>query len=164
MGDSSVKPGAVLAGKFRVERIMAEGNTGMVVAAWHLELERPVALKFLLPRALAKAETVMRFEREARAAVRLRSDHVARVLDVGTLDNGSPYIAMELLEGNDLALVLAKQGAFPVVTAVDYIMQAAVAIAEAHAHGIVHRDLKPGNLFLTRRSDGTPLVRVYLSS
>src|SRR4051794_14111572 len=105
-----VREGEILAGKFRVERVLGIGGMGVVVAATHLQLEQLVALKFVLPSAMQSAEAVERFSREARAAVRLRSEHVARVLDVGTMDTGSPYIVMEFLEGKDLATVVGERG------------------------------------------------------
>jgi serine/threonine-protein kinase len=155
-----VRPGDVLAGKYRVERVLGEGGMGVVVAARHLQLDQIVALKFLLPEMVANPEALGRFMREARNAVRLRSEHVARIIDVGTLDTGAPYIVMEFLEGSDVAGVLAHQRVLPIPVAVDFILQACDAIAEAHALGIIHRDLKPQNLFVTRRHDGTSLVKV----
>jgi eukaryotic-like serine/threonine-protein kinase len=155
-----VRPGDVLAGKYRVERVLAVGGMGVVVAAKHAQLDQLVALKFVLSAAADNPDAVERFVREARAAVRLRSEHVAKVLDVGTLDTGAPYIVMEYLEGSDLAAVLRAQGPLPVSDAADYIVQACDAVAEAHSLGIIHRDLKPQNLFLTRRADGSPLVKV----
>jgi serine/threonine-protein kinase len=150
------KVGTVLAGKYQVKRVLGEGGVGVVVAAKHLELRRPVALKLLHHNG---REHVVRLEREARAAARLQSDHVAKVLDVGRLPSGAPFIVMELLEGEDLGETV-KRGQLPIATAVDYVLQACEAIAEGHAHGIVHRDLKPRNLFLTRRINGQPLVKV----
>jgi serine/threonine-protein kinase len=159
-GSIPVSPGDVLADKYRVDRVLGVGGMGVVVAATHLQLGQHVALKFMLPQALALAAYVERFLREARAAVRLKSDHVARVLDVGTLASGSPYMVMEYLDGSDLGAVVEQQGPLPVVAAVDYVLQACDAVAEAHSLGIVHRDLKPKNLFLTGRNDGRPLVKV----
>ena len=156
----SVKPGDVIAGKFRIERVLGEGGMGVVVAAMHIGLEQRVAIKLMLPSALAYPENVARFEREARAAVRLKSEHVAKVSDVGRLESGAPYMVMEYLEGKDLDQVITDSGKVPVTTAVDYVVQAAEAVAEAHALGIVHRDLKPKNLFLTTRLNGTALVKV----
>jgi serine/threonine-protein kinase len=132
---------------------------GVVVLAMHLELDERVAMKFLLPHAIANAEAAARFVREARAAVKIKSEHVARVSDVGRLDNGAPYIVMEFLEGSDLSAVLAR-GPLPCEDAVDFVLQASDAMAEAHAAGIVHRDLKPSNLFMSMRSDGTPIIKV----
>src|SRR5580692_4991663 len=96
---AGVREGDVLAGKYRVERVLGLGGMGVVVVATHLQLDQKVALKFMLPDALQHPSLVERFAREARAAVRLKSDHVARVLDVGTLHTGSPYMVMEYLEG-----------------------------------------------------------------
>lgn len=160
MTESPFKEGELLAGKYKVERMIAKGGMGVVVAAMHEGLDQRVALKFLLPEGASDTDAIGRFLREARAAVRLRSEHVAKVLDVGTLDTGSPYIVMEYLEGRDLQAVLTERGRLPAQTAVSYVLQACEAIAEAHAHGIVHRDLKPSNLFLTRRNDGTPCIKV----
>jgi serine/threonine-protein kinase len=159
-GSIPVSLGEVLAGKYRVDRILGVGGMGVVVAATHLQLDQRVALKFMLPEGLAHPSLVERFVREARAAVRLKSDHVARVLDVGTLDSGSPYMVMEYLDGSDLGSVVGDQGPMLVAAAVDCVLQACDAVAEAHALGIVHRDLKPRNLFLTRRNDGRALVKV----
>jgi len=145
-----VAVGEIVAGKYRVERVLGAGGMGIVVAAQHIELRQMVAIKFVLPDALENAEAVERFIREARAAVRLRSEHVARVLDVGTLKSGAPYMVMELLEGFDLEQVLTREGPLSVERVAQCIIQACEALAEAHSLGIVHRDLKPQNLFLTR--------------
>ena len=155
-----VREGDILAGKFRIERVLGQGGMGVVVAATHLQLDERVALKFLLPEALQNPEAVARFAREARAAVKIKSEHVARVSDVGTLESGSPYLVMEYLEGQDLAAFVASRGALPIYDAVEFVLQACEALAEAHALGIVHRDLKPANLFVTVRADGTPCVKV----
>jgi serine/threonine-protein kinase len=155
-----VQPGDILAGKYTVERVLGVGGMGVVVRAMHMDLHQRVAVKFMLPRVAEQPESVIRFLREARAAARLHSDHVARVRDVGRLQTGEPYMVMEYLEGSDLASVLARDGPLPVTDAVDWLLQACEAIAEAHAAGIVHRDLKPSNLFLTRSPDGTPFVKV----
>jgi serine/threonine-protein kinase len=149
-----------LAGKYRVERILANGGMGVVLAAHHLQLDHPVALKFMLPKSVEDAEAQARFQREARAAARLRSQHVARVLDIGALEDGLPFIVMEYLEGQTLAKAVRSDGPLPVTRAVKYMLQACEALAEAHALGIVHRDLKPSNLFETRGPDGSPLIKV----
>ncbi len=157
---AGVALGEILAGKYRVERVLGIGGVGAVVAAHDLHLDQTVALKFLLPEALANADAVSRFTREARAAVKIRSEHVARVFDVSTLPNGAPYIVMEYLEGGDLAHWLVERGPLPVEQAVEFVLHAAVAVAEAHALGIIHRDLKPANLFCVRRSDGLLSIKV----
>src|SRR3954447_1577548 len=105
--------GDLLAGKYRVERVLGQGGMGVVVAATHIHLEQLVALKFIRHGALEGDEAVLRFLREARAAVRLKSEHVARVFDVGTLESGEPYMVMEYLEGQDLHAI-SKRGQLPV--------------------------------------------------
>ncbi|WP_437630125.1 protein kinase domain-containing protein [Sorangium sp. So ce854] len=152
--------GDVLADKYEVERVLGEGGMGVVVAARHLLLGERVAIKFLLPKARERADLVARFLREGQAAARIRSEHVTRVYDVGTLARGEPYLVMEYLEGTDLKALLRDRGPLPVELACDYLLQACEALAEAHALGIVHRDLKPGNLFLSQRADGSPLLKV----
>lgn len=152
--------GEVIADKYRVERVLGEGGMGVVVAATHVLLGQQVALKFLIGPARESPEARTRFLREARAAVRIQSDHVARILDVGALGDGSPYIVMEYLEGGDLASVLERSGPMPVEQAASYVMQACSALAEAHALGVVHRDIKPSNLFLARRADGSQRIKV----
>jgi len=154
-----VSPGDVLADKYRVERVLGAGGMGVVVAATHLELQEKVAVKFLHPEAIESPEAAARFLREARVAVKIRSENVARVIDVGRLENGAPYMVMEYLEGEDLAAQLLR-GALPIDTAVDYVIQACSAMAEAHKVGVVHRDLKPANLYVVRRSDGSPVIKV----
>ncbi len=152
--------GDLIAGKYQVEHVLGEGGVGVVVAAWHIALRQRVAIKLLLPQAMERPEAIARFLREARAAAAVQSEHVARVLDVGTLEDGVPYLVMEHLSGIDFARLLQERGPLPVPEIIDFILQAGEAIAEAHALGIVHRDLKPGNLFLTARADGSPLVKV----
>jgi serine/threonine-protein kinase len=158
--DGLPKEGDIIAGKYQVEKILGKGGMGVVVAARHTSLRQHVAVKFLLPKALTLPGAAERFLREARAAVAIKSEHVARVLDVGELESGAPYMVMEHLSGTDFGQVLKTRGSLPVKEAVDYMLQAFEAIAEAHALGVVHRDLKPGNLFLTTRADGSPLVKV----
>jgi serine/threonine-protein kinase len=157
---SPVAIGDVVAGKYRVERMLGHGGMGVVVAARHIDLDQPVALKFILPHALAGKGNVERFMREARAAVRLKSEHVAKVYDVGRDAEDRPFMVLELLEGMDLAKLTKTKGPLPVADSVEYVLQACEALVEAHAAGIVHRDLKPQNLFVTRRLNGTPLVKV----
>jgi serine/threonine-protein kinase len=150
----------VIAGKYRVERIIGRGGMGIVVAAWHLELDQRVALKFLMPELVERGESAERFRREARAAARIKSEHVVRVLDVGNWEGNAPYMVMEYLDGRDLSAELRERGQLTTKECVDYVLQAIEAVAEAHALGIVHRDLKPENLFLARRADGSRTVKV----
>src|SRR5262249_55196493 len=125
-----------------------------------VELGEAVALKFLRPEALKNSDLVARFAREARAAVKIKSEYVARVYDVGTMPDGAPFIVMEHLDGKDLYEVFRAPGSIPVKIAVEYMMQTCEALATAHASGVVHRDIKPENLFLTRRGEGLDIVKV----
>jgi serine/threonine protein kinase len=155
-----VELGDVLAGKYRIDRIIGAGGMGVVVAAEHVQLRQIVAIKFVHPDALGSSEALERFLREARAVVRLRSEHVARVIDVGALANGTPFMVMEFLCGSTLGTLVDEQSPLPIADVVHYVIQACEALAEAHSLGIVHRDLKPENLFLTHSVSGAPLVKV----
>ncbi len=152
--------GDVLGGKYRIDRVIGRGGMAIVAEATHTLLDQRVALKFLRPEMMTLPDVVARFDREARAVVKLKSDHVARVIDVGKTDAGIPYMVMEYLEGKDLGDTLAASGPLPVAQAVEYIIQACEGIGEAHARGIVHRDVKPENLFLVTTSDGWRSVKV----
>lgn len=154
------KIGDVVAGKYRLDALAGEGGMGVVYAAEHLVLKQRVAVKVLLPDAVASEATVERFAREARAAAKIDSEHVARVLDAGTTAAGSPFLVMEYLEGCDLEELLDLQRTVPVREAVDYLVQALVGLAHTHAASVVHRDLKPANLFLASRPDGTTAIKL----
>jgi predicted Ser/Thr protein kinase len=160
MSEVGVREGDIIAGKFRVERVLGRGGMGVVVAAHHIQLDTRVAIKFLLPSGMADQGAAARFLREAQAAAKITSEHVARVLDVAVLPTGEPFIVMEFLEGRDLAQQLRDEGPLPVALAIDSVMQACEALAEAHAMGIVHRDLKPANLFCARRPNGQVVCKV----
>ena len=121
---AGLKVGDIVDGKYEVTRVLGIGGMGLVLGATHLALRTPVALKLLLPSSLADQTTVARFEREARAAAMLKSEHVARVLDVGRITNGSPYMVMELLDGSDLEQVVESAGPLAPEVAVNYILQA----------------------------------------
>jgi eukaryotic-like serine/threonine-protein kinase len=133
---------------------------GKVVAAHRVDLDQWVAIKFLLPEVSTNPEAVARFASEARAAAKLKGEHVARVFDVGTLESGAPYMVMEYLEGEDLGTCIHQRGALPIAQAADFLIQACDAIAEAHSLGIIHRDLKPSNLFCIRGADGRIAIKV----
>ena len=154
-----VRVGDIVAGKYRVERVLGAGGMGCVVAARHLELEQRVALKLVRSDA-GEVATGSRLLLEAKAAVKLRGEHVARVFDVGRLPDGSPFLVMEYLEGSDLGALVAQNGPLAPSLAALYVRHACEGVAEAHAAGIIHRDLKPQNLFLTQRLDGSPCVKV----
>ncbi|MBA3454174.1 MAG: protein kinase [Deltaproteobacteria bacterium] len=149
----------VLLGKYRVERVLGRGGMGIVLQARHIALGEQVAIKVLDAGAVTPV-LVSRFLREAKAAARLRSEHVAAVADVGQLPDGIPYMVMELLDGQDLAQLVTEAGPLGGPLAATLVIQACDALAEAHSLGIVHRDLKPSNLFVSAREDGTPFLKV----
>jgi serine/threonine-protein kinase len=151
--------GAVLDGKYRVESLVAEGGMGIVILATHLQLDRRVAIKFLRATARQADGVLEQFEREAKLAAQIKSEHVVRVHDVGVLPALGPYMVMEYLEGENLGSLLGH-GPLPVPEAVDYVLQACDALAEIHALEIVHRDVKPDNLFLARRPPHAPIVKL----
>jgi serine/threonine-protein kinase len=154
------KIGDVIAGKYRLDKVAGEGGMGIVYAAEHLVLKQRVAVKVLLPDAALSEAVVERFAREARAAAKINSEHVARVLDAGTLPSGALFLVMEFLEGCDLEELSELQKTLPVKEVVDYLVQALEGLAHAHAAGVVHRDLKPANLFLACRPDGTNAIKL----
>jgi serine/threonine-protein kinase len=145
------KPAETIGGKYRLVRVLGEGGMGIVYEAMHLRLDQPVAIKFLRPDLLGPARSLVRLEREARAAARLRSPWFARVMDIDFTSQGLPYIVMELLSGRNLAEELAARGNLPAAEAVHWIRETCTAVQEAHGAGIVHRDLKPSNLFLAEQ-------------
>jgi hypothetical protein len=151
---------SVIAERYRVDRLLGAGGMGVVVAAEDLKTGGPVAIKFLLREEMKLPDGRERFVREARALLRLASEHVVRILDVGNLANGAPFIVMEYLEGEDLRARLAATGPGQPREVVDLMLQACEAVRSAHACGIVHRDLKPANLFLERREDGGTTLKV----
>ncbi len=152
--------GTILLGKYKIDKILGKGGMGVVVVARHLQLEQKVAIKFLHPAAMADPDVVIRFAREARVLAQIQSEHVVRILDVGQLAGGEPYMVMEFLEGTDLSRAVKVRGPLPLEEAVDYAIQACEPLAEAHVLNIIHRDLKPSNLYLARRADGTYTIKV----
>jgi serine/threonine-protein kinase len=149
----------ILNGKYTVEHVIGIGGMGVVCSAVHKQLKQRVAIKFLSGQ-MRSQELVDRFIREGQAAVRIKSEHIATVLDVGVLENGTPYLMMEHLAGADLSDYLLERKSLPIEEAVDFVLQALDALAVAHNAGVIHRDLKPSNLFVTQRADGSPLVKV----
>jgi serine/threonine-protein kinase len=158
-GDPTL-PGSIFAGKYRVEKVLGRGGMGIVLAARHLGLDEPVAIKVLLPAMMQVAGMVERFTREARASAKIKNDHVVRVTDVDSLPSGVPYMVMERLDGTDLAEHCKSVGQLSIADAVRYLVETCSAMGEAHAMGIIHRDLKPANLFLARRRDGAISIKV----
>jgi serine/threonine protein kinase len=146
---NSLETGQVIAGKYEILRPLGAGGVGVVVAARHLGLNAPVALKFLREEFVTHARAIERFTIEARASFRIKSRHVVRVFDVDRLADNRPFIVMELLDGRDLRAVLDEAGHLSIEQAVDFTLQACEALATAHAAHIIHRDVKPENLFIT---------------
>jgi serine/threonine protein kinase len=143
---------AVIAGRFRLNHPIGRGGMGSVWHATHLGLDIPCAVKFIEGEYASVAEAQARFEREAKAAATLRSPHVVQILDHGVCE-GTPYIAMELLEGEDLGKRLLKVGKLSPREVHGIVTQVCRALSKAHGLGIVHRDLKPDNIFLVRDDD-----------
>src|SRR5262245_47212839 len=145
-------PDTILAGKYRLTRQLGRGGMGSVWLAQHLTLDSPVAIKLMDPAIASSQEALQRFWREAQAAASLRSPHVVQILDHG-VDQGTPYIAMELLDGESLADRLARVGTLGPPETARIMTQVARAVRRAHEAGIVHRDLKPDNIYLVRNDE-----------
>lgn len=158
--DDALTAGTLIAGKYRVERELGRGGMGVVVAATHVDLDQHVAIKILQKSAALSPDALARFSREAKAAAKIRSEHVTRVMDVGKLEDGLTYIVMEYLEGSDLAEMLRQEGQLRISDAAEYILQACEGIAAAHAAGIVHRDIKPANLFVARQRGRADKIKI----
>lgn len=154
-----LEPGDIVGGRFQIDRLIGFGGMGLVYAAWQLDLDRGVAIKVLRPELANEPLAQARFEREARLAATMTSPHSIRVIEHGRLLSGQPYTVLELLDGTDLGAIVA-QGPLPFALAVQYVLDAAEALAEAHARGIVHRDVKPLNLFVTKDATGEEHVKV----
>ncbi len=158
-GDQSnppLEPGSRVADKYEIVERLGEGGMGVVYEARHMELGQRVAIKVMQRR---EGLDEIRLVREARATSRLTSPHALRILDVGRLEGGAPFMVMERLVGRDLAEVLQARGRLDADEAVAWVLDAAEAIGEAHELGIIHRDLKPSNLFLAEQR-GQTMVKV----
>jgi eukaryotic-like serine/threonine-protein kinase len=158
--EPSLAEGAILNRRFRIERVVGKGGMGHVLSAMHLELDQRVAIKLILPGRESDRRGTQRLLREARAAARIKSEHVVRVLDVVSAGETPAYIVMEYLEGEDLAGRLSRRGWLGIEETVSLIVQACEAVGEAHQRGIVHRDLKPSNLFLIDNAGRADFVKV----
>ncbi|HEU4536389.1 MAG TPA: serine/threonine-protein kinase, partial [Polyangiaceae bacterium] len=143
----------------RLVRLLGAGGMGSVWVADHLRLGTQVAVKFLSPALAKEAGPIMRFQHEAMAAAHIKSPHVVQVFDQGVFDGESPYMVMELLEGEDLSRRLAREGPLPPALLARVVAQTCKALGRAHAAGVVHRDVKPDNIFLVDQ-DGEPFVKV----
>jgi eukaryotic-like serine/threonine-protein kinase len=152
--------GTLLGDKYEIGEVIAYGGMAAVFSARHLELGSDVAVKILVGEHASNPEGATRFLSEARACARLRSEHVVRIYDLGRTSEGAPYMVMERLVGHDLADHIRDRGSLPAGEAAGLVMQACRGVSDAHRAGIVHRDLKPSNLFVARRDDGSPCVKV----
>jgi serine/threonine-protein kinase len=146
-------PGAVVAGKYRLESVIGVGGMGSVWCATHLGLAQQVAIKLVSSNFARSSDALRRFDREAKAAAKIRSRHVPQVFDNGVLDDGTPFLAMELLHGETLFKRIHRQGPIPLPEAVSILEQSARALSRAHSLGIVHRDIKPDNIYLAQSVD-----------
>jgi eukaryotic-like serine/threonine-protein kinase len=150
----------IVGGRYSLEQLVAEGGMALVYRGRHLELDQVVAIKLVRPELAFDAEATARFLNEARTIAKLKGPHVARVLDSGCSEPGRPFMVLEYLEGSDLRKLLDVNSNLPVDSAVSLVLEAAEALAEAHAAGIVHRDIKPENLFLAKNADGSVGLKV----
>ncbi|WP_437910575.1 protein kinase [Sorangium sp. So ce327] len=155
---NSLAEGSVVAGRYRLERMLARGGMGAIWVARHLQLDATVAVKLMAPEYAASSAARARFEREARAAAQLKIPNVVHVHDYG-LEGDTPFLVMELLDGEDLETRLSREGRLSTATTLGIVTQVCKALRRAHEAGIVHRDLKPANLFLSRQ-DEDELVKV----
>jgi serine/threonine protein kinase len=158
--EDDVPVGEILAGRYRVERVLGAGGMGVVVRVTRLDGEGPFALKFLRPSVARDPLAARRFRREAEAAGRIESPHVVKISDVGQLASGTPYLVMEFLEGPTLDQRLAGNRRLPLAEACDLALQIAEGLAAAHAMGVIHRDIKPANLYLVADADGAELLKI----
>jgi serine/threonine protein kinase len=158
--EEDVPEGEILAGKYRVERVLGAGGMGVVLRVTHLERAEVFALKFLRPSVAREPSAAARFLREAEASGRIKSPHVVGIVDVGALASGSPYLVMEYLEGTTLAERISGDKRLPLIEACDLALQVAQGLAAAHAMGVIHRDIKPANLFITTGSEGRELLKI----
>ncbi|HEX2869986.1 MAG TPA: serine/threonine-protein kinase [Polyangiaceae bacterium] len=157
--------GDVVQARYRVRQELGRGGMAIVLAAYDVVLEREVALKIMLPHLVASNEAVTRFVNEARSLARIESPHVVRVLDCGKLVApaacaGLPFMVLELLRGEDLYSVAAREGGLSPERVVRYALEACAGLSAAHAQGIIHRDLKPENLFVALDADGQECLKV----
>ncbi len=154
------RPGTTVVDKYVVEDLLGVGGMGAVVSARRRWDGVRVALKVMLAAEAKHEDSTRRFFREARAAGVIDSPHVAKLLDFGRLDDGTPFMVLELLHGEGLDELIRTRAPLPIEEAVDLILQAAEGVAEAHARGIVHRDIKPSNLHVSTATDGSALLKV----
>src|SRR5215207_9706926 len=152
--------GSSVLGKYHIDRLIGRGGMGAVFQATHASIGKRVALKFLGAQTSKDGDAAVRFQREAEAASLAESPHIVQIFDSGRSERGLPFLVMELLTGEDLRARLRREGRLDVEAALRIAMQILKALRQAHAAGIVHRDLKPDNVFLCRRDDEPPFVKI----
>jgi len=158
---AALTPGTVFHGTYEVIRCIKAGGMGAVYEVLQQSTRRHRALKVMLPSLVTDPEMRARFELEARIAAGIESEHIVETMDAGIDEATSmPFIVMELLKGDELGRLLKERRRLSPEDVVTYLHQAAIALDRTHAGGIIHRDLKPENLFLTRRDDGSPRVKI----
>jgi serine/threonine protein kinase len=157
---TELAPGVIIGGRYQLDHVLGQGGMGVVWAAVHTVTRRRVALKFLRGSTHLHPELRRRFLREARAASAVSHPNVLEVHDVFELDDQTPVMLMDLLEGETLGQRIARAGALSLPDAADILAQVVSGVGTAHTAGVVHRDLKPDNVFLVRVGDGPPSVRV----
>jgi serine/threonine-protein kinase len=164
IADAKSDPGDPLIGgevdRYRILRRIGEGGMGIVYEAEHVVIEKKVALKVLRDDFSNRPEVVERFKQEAKAASRIGNQHIVDISDFGVTPSGASYFVMEMLDGDDLANELSREGTLAITRAADIIAQCCRALSAAHAKGIVHRDMKPENIFLTRRDGREDFVKI----
>jgi serine/threonine-protein kinase len=160
MSSTPTLEGAIVAGRYEVQRRLGSGGMGSVYLARHVSLKREVAIKFIHPELCSSEEVLRRFDTEAKAAARIKSRHAVSVIDHGVASNGQPFIVMEYLEGESLEQATRRRGRLPFQEVVEIVAQVARALEQAHDAGIVHRDLKPDNIFLAKDGDKGEVVKV----
>lgn len=153
-------PAPLLAGRYRVDWVLAEGGMGIVYRGWHVALDQPIAIKMIRGEYSNNSEAAERFLREAQAMALLRGKHTPHVMDVARAEDGTPFMVLEFLEGKDLRQLMSEQAPLATKRVVQWVLQACEAVAEAHSQGLIHRDLKPDNLFLSVEPDGSEVVKV----
>ncbi|MCP4600960.1 MAG: serine/threonine protein kinase [Proteobacteria bacterium] len=152
--------GTILDGKYELSRLLGEGGMGTVYEATHKLIGRRLAVKFLHPQYVTSEEVVTRFQREAQAAAAIGHENIIEVTDMGKMEDDSPYIVMEFLDGKDVKAAITEDKVLSTSRAARIMVQALSALHAAHEVGIIHRDLKPENIYLIEKSDRPDYVKI----
>lgn len=152
--------GKVIDGKYKVESMIGEGGMAVVYKANHMQMERTVVIKVMQETLLVNKTSIERFERECKLTAKLNHPNIVSVYDVGRINDVQPYLVMEYIKGESLADKISRQGAMPITTAANIIVQICRGLQEAHSQGIIHRDLKPENVLLQEKTDRPDWVKI----